>query len=418
MAKDNGVVIIGGGAIGLCTAYYLLQQGVKSTIIDKGEMGHGSSLHNAGYISPSHFVPLAAPGIISQGLRWMLNPVSPFYVKPRLDLDFIAWAWKFRNSCTQENVERAAPLLRDLSTASSALFEEMAKSNGMDFEFMKKGLLVLFRSERGRAAMMEEAGMAHKLGVGALFLERRDIQKLVPETEIRADGGLFFPDDRHITPAKWVADLTRYLEANGVQMLQNTEVKGMVVSNNGITAVRTSDGEIRGEEFVLAGGAWSPEIVRGLGLKLPVQAGKGYSITINRSNRKPLIPMILTEARVALTPMGNTFRAAGTMEIAGLDLSITQRRVEAILTAVPKYIGGFTLDDFKQGEVWAGLRPVSPDGVPFIGRFSRYNNLVVATGHAMLGITLAPVTGKIIADVISGSKPQFDMTLLHPDRFA
>jgi D-amino-acid dehydrogenase len=418
MAKDNGVVIIGGGAIGLCTAYYLLQQGVKSTIIDKGEMGHGSSLHNAGYISPSHFVPLAAPGIISQGLRWMLNPVSPFYVKPRLDLDFISWAWKFRNSCTQENVERAAPLLRDLSTASSALFEEMAKSNGMDFEFMKKGLLVLFRSERGRAAMMEEAGMAHKLGVGALFLERRDIQKLVPETEIRADGGLFFPDDRHITPAKWVADLTRYLEANGVQMLQNTEVKGMVVSNNGITAVRTSDGEIRGEEFVLAGGAWSPEIVRGLGLKLPVQAGKGYSITINRSNRKPLIPMILTEARVALTPMGNTFRAAGTMEIAGLDLSITQRRVEAILTAVPKYIGGFTLDDFKQGEVWAGLRPVSPDGVPFIGRFSRYNNLVVATGHAMLGITLAPVTGKIIADVISGSKPQFDMTLLHPDRFA
>jgi D-amino-acid dehydrogenase len=418
MAKNNSVIIIGGGAIGMCTAYYLLRNGIKATIIDKGEMGHGSSLHNAGYISPSHFVPLAAPGIIAQGLKWMLDPVGPFYVKPRLDLDFISWAWKFRNSCTHKNVERAAPLLRDLSNASSALFEEMAHVDGMDFELIKNGLLILFRSQRGRVAQLEEAELAHKLGVGALFLEKQDIQKLVPETEIRAAGGLYFPRDCHITPAKWVADLARHLEASGVRMLKHTEVKGLVSAGGRITSIKTATEELQPDEVVLAGGAWSPEIVRRLGLKLPVQAGKGYSVTIHRPDRKPLIPMILSEARVALTPMGDTFRAAGTMEIAGLDLTITQRRVQTILNAVPDYVGGFTPDDFKNGEVWAGLRPVSPDGVPFIGRFKSYLNLIAATGHAMLGITLAPVTGKIVADVIAGTSPRFEMALLNPDRFS
>jgi len=417
MQTNSRVLIIGGGAIGMCTAYYLLQQGVKATIVDKGEMGQACSLHNAGYISPSHFVPLAAPGIISQGLKWLLDPVSPFYIKPRIDLGFISWAWKFRKSCTHENVEHAAPLLRDLGNASRSLFEEMAKVEGMNFEFTPKGLLVLFCTERGRAAQLEEAEMAHKLGVGALFLEKQDVQKLVPETEIRAHGGLYFPHDSHITPAKWVADLARHLEANGVRMLRNSEVKGLVTSGKKIISVKTADEDLSADEVVLAGGAWSPEIIRPLGIKLPMQAGKGYSITIDRPYGKPLTPMILSEARVALTPMGDSFRAAGTMEIAGLDLGINQRRVQAIVNAVPGYIGGFAPEDFKDGKMWAGLRPVSPDGVPFVGRFNAYPNLIAATGHAMLGITFAPVTGKIIADVVAGRTPQFEMSLMQPDRF-
>lgn len=417
MEKGSNIVIIGGGAIGLCTAYYLLQHGIKSTVIDKGEMGHGSSLHNAGYISPSHFVPLAAPGIIAQGLKWMLDPVSPFYVKPKFDSKFISWAWKFRKSCSQENVERAAPLLRDMSHASSLLFEEMASHDGMSFDFMKKGLLILFRTERGRVAQLEEAELAHRFGVGALFMEKSDVQALVPEIEIKASGGLYFPHDRHITPAKFVAHLVRYLEANGVRLMKATEVTGFVTSGRKIESVKTAAGDIAADEIVLAGGAWSAQMARSLGIALPVQPGKGYSVTIHRPDRKPLIPMIFSEARVAITPMGDTMRFAGTMEIAGLDLSITQRRVDAILDSVPHYIGGFSQEDFKDGEVWAGLRPVSPDGVPFIGRFKRYPNLIAATGHAMIGITLAPVTGSIVADMIRGESPDFDMRLLDPDRF-
>jgi D-amino-acid dehydrogenase len=283
---------------------------------------------------------------------------------------------------------------------------------------MPKGLLILFRTERGRAAMLEETQLAHKLGVGALFLEKQDVQKLVPETDIRASGGVYFPHDCHLTPAKWVAGIARYLESQGVRMMRNAEVKRLVASGEKIVAVRTHGGELPTDEVVLAGGAWSPEIVRSLGIRLPVQAGKGYSITIDRPYGKPLIPMILSEARVALTPMGDTFRAAGTMEIAGLDLAINQRRIQAIVNALPEYIGGFVPEDFANGKTWAGLRPVTPDGVPFIGRFKAYPNLVAATGHAMLGITLAPVTGKIVSDIITQQDPGFEMSLLHPERFS
>lgn len=417
MADHHRVLIMGGGAVGMCTAYFLLKHGIRATVVDKGEMGQACSLHNAGYVSPSHFVPLAAPGIISQGLKWLLDPVSPFYIKPRVDPGFISWAWKFRKSCTRANVERTAPLLRDIGNASRALFEEMAGVDGMKFDLTSKGLLMLFRTERGRAAQMEEAELAHQLGVGALFLERSDVQNLVPEIEVRASGALYFPGDRHITPAKFVSCLARYLVANGVHLLSNTQVVRFRTGGDKIKSVVTSQGEIPVGEVVLAGGAWSPEIVKPLGLKLPVQAGKGYSITIDRPDRKPLTPMILSEARVALTPMGSTFRAAGTMEIAGIDLSINRRRVQAIVDAIPHYIGGFTSDDFATGEVWAGLRPVSPDGIPFIGRFNKYSNLIAATGHAMLGITLAPVTGMIVTDIIAGKKPQFEMALMSPDRF-
>jgi D-amino-acid dehydrogenase len=287
----------------------------------------------------------------------------------------------------------------------------------MDFSFTRKGLLMLFRTERGRAAMHEEAELAHKLGVAARFLEKSDVQSLLPETEIRADGGVYFPDDRHLTPAKFVDDLARYLEEHGVRMLKNTEVFRLVTAGNRVHSIRTGTREILVDQLVLAGGAWSPEIVRSLGIKLPVQAGKGYSVTIQRPNNKPSVPMILSEARVALTPMDDTFRVAGTMEIAGLDLGITQRRVQAMLNAVPKYIGGFMPQDFRDGEVWAGLRPVSPDGLPFIGRFATYPNMIAATGHAMLGITMANVTGSIVADLIDGKTPPFEMGLLSPDRF-
>lgn len=200
-------------------------------------------------------------------------------------------------------------------------------------------------------------------------------------------------------------------------MIPRTQVKSFVAKGGRIVSVLTSSGEMRADEFVLAGGSWSPGLVRPLGIRLLVEAGKGYSVTIRRPDRKPLIPMILSEARVALTPLGDTFRVAGTMEIAGLDVSITHRRVKAILDAVPNYIDGFEPADFREGDVWSGLRPVSPDGLPFVGRFAAYPNLVAATGHAMLGITLAPVTGKIVAELLAGKQPPFGTSLLDPDRF-
>lgn len=414
--KTN-VIIIGGGAIGLCSAYYLSKSGADVTVIDKGEFGHGSSLHNAGYVCPSHFIPLASPGIISQGLRWMLSPVSPFYIKPRLDRHFILWAWNFKKSCTERNVRRAMPLLRDLGNASLALYKEFAATKSFDFEWTPKGLLTLFRTEKGRHDCEHEAALAKELGISAALLDKASLQKLEPNVEMHADGGLFFPDDCHMTPAKFVEGLTKVLEANGVKLMRNVAVSGFTLQGERIAAVTTTHGDVAADEFVLAGGSWSPEIVKKLEVRLLVEAGKGYSVTMTRTNGKPAIPLIFSEARVAVTPMGDTIRFAGTMEIAGLDLSITRRRVDAILNAIPDYIGGFEKSDFARAEPWAGLRPVSPDGLPYIGRFRAHPNLIAATGHAMIGISLAPVTGKIVSEIVAGNASTFDLSLLNPDRF-
>jgi D-amino-acid dehydrogenase len=442
--KTN-VIIIGGGAIGLCSAYYLHKAGASVTVIDKGEFGHGSSLHNAGYVCPSHFIPLASPGIIAKGLKWMLSPTSPFYIKPRFDSDFISWAWKFRQSCTQENVKRAMPLLRDLGNASLDLYREfvamsdrtlnessMARpvgsprpsEKGFDFEWKEKGLLTLYRTEGGRHHCEEEAELAAKLGIEAKLYDNAGLQSLEPNVEMRAGGGLYFPGDCHMTPAKFVVGLAKYLEANGVKLIKNKTVLGFVrrtpfgeVRGNRIVEVKTSDGNLMADEFVLAGGSWSPTIAKELGIKLLIQAGKGYSVTIDRKDRKPEIPFILSEARVAVTPMGDTIRFAGTMEIAGLNTSITRRRVDAILNSLQHYFGGFEKSDFDGVEPWAGLRPVSPDGLPYVGRFKSYPNLIAATGHAMVGISLATVTGKLVSEIATNMNPSIDISLLSPDRF-
>jgi D-amino-acid dehydrogenase len=195
-------------------------------------------------------------------------------------------------------------------------------------------------------------------------------------------------------------------------------VSGFKVQGNRVVEATMSSGSLKADEFVLAGGSWSPKIVRSLGIRLPMEAGKGYSITYECKDGKPRIPLILTEARVAVTPMGNTLRFAGTMEIAGLDLSITKRRVDAILLSLKNYFGGFDNLRASEGDVWAGLRPVSPDGLPYIGRFKSYSNLIAATGHAMIGVSLAPVTGKLVAEIATNEMPSFDLSLLNPDRFS
>jgi D-amino-acid dehydrogenase len=200
--------------------------------------------------------------------------------------------------------------------------------------------------------------------------------------------------------------------------LKNVTVSGFKVQGNRIVEAETTNGNLRADEFVLAGGSWSPHIVRSLGIKLPMQAGKGYSITYAQKANKPLIPFILTEARVAVTSMGDSIRFAGTMEIAGLGLSITQRRVDAILDSLKNYFGGFDNLNASDGDVWAGLRPVSPDGLPYIGRFKSHSNLIAATGHAMIGISLATVTGKLVSEIARGAKPSIDLSLLKPDRFS
>jgi D-amino-acid dehydrogenase len=415
----KSILIVGGGVIGLSTAYYCLQKGHRVTIVERGAPSHNCCCQgNAGMIVPSHFVPLAAPGMVSLGLRMMWNPESPFYIKPRLSADLLSWAWKFYQASNAEHVRRSAPLLRDLSLASRQCFEELSEIPGNDFGLVKKGLLMLCKTEHALHEESKTAETANALGIPAEVLSPEQTAKLDPGIKMDIVGSVYFPKDCHLSPHLFTAGLTRLVENAGGQFCWNTAVTGWRKNPEGIEAVETSHGPIQADEYVIAGGSWSPEVVRGLDVKLPMQPGKGYSVTLQKPRKLPAICSILTEARVAVTPMGSTLRFGGTMEMAGMDDSINPVRVQGIIKSAPKYFPELSVEDFDDLPAWSGFRPCSPDGLPYLGRFPKYQNLSAATGHSMMGLSLGPITGKLMAQILSDEKPGLDIGLLNPARYS
>ena len=413
------MLIAGGGVIGLCAALYCAQRGWRVTIVERNaERRDGCSFENTGMLVPSHFVPLAAPGMVALGLKWMWNPAAPFYVRPRASWELVDWALKFWRAASAAHVQRAAPLLRDLSLASQACYEELAAGQE-DFGLRKRGLLMLCRSAHGLEEETKVAAQARALGIAAEVLDARCAAALEPGIRMDIAGAVHYPGDGNLAPDRLMAGLQRRLAAAGTQFVFQKEISGWRRDGGRtIRAARLESGEeIEADEFVLCAGSWSPGLSRGLGLKLPMQAGKGYSLTLPRPRQSPKVCAMLTEARVAVSPMGAGLRFGGTMELSGLNEDIAQERVRGIIDAVPRYYPELRTEDFADIRPWRGLRPCSPDGLPYLGRSAQIPNLVVATGHAMLGVSLGPVSGQLVAQMISGEKPGFDLTLLSPDRY-
>ena len=417
MSEEAEILIVGGGAIGVCSAYYLNALGRDVALVDKGDICSGCSYGNGGLVVPSHSIPLSAPGVVSQSLKWMLNPESPFYIKPRLDRDLISWLWHFYRACNEKHVVRATPVIRAMNMASVALFEEMASLDGMDFGFEKKGTITAYRTERGLAKAVKDARFLSEMGVETRVLDADEIVALNPGIRIRVIGGIFFPEDAHLVPHRFVRGLAEYVGGKGVRIHRETEVLGFEISRGRVVAAKTTRGDFRAEHIILASGSWSPMIAKDLRINLPIQPAKGYSITFKRPDVCPTMPFSLGEAKVGITPMGDMLRFAGTLELAGLDFSINQRRVQAILKAVPEYFPDLNPDYLDMIEIWCGLRPCTPDGVPFLGRAPGVENVIVAAGHAMIGISLGPVTGKLVAELISDEVPSIDLSALKVDRF-
>lgn len=409
------VTILGAGVIGLCTALYCARRGMTVTVIErKPQQRDGCSFGNAGMIVPSHFIPLAAPGMVKLGLKWMWNPESPFYIKLRLDTDLLSWGLHFWKAATKSRVDAAAPVLRDLSLLSRQSFEEI----GLDFGLVKKGLLMLCKKQQTLDEEAHMAGQARALGIPAEVLDARATAALDPAVTMDVCGSVYFPKDCHLSPGRFIAALEAELVRLGVTLLWETEVNGFEMEGQALRAVRTSMGPVDSQEVVLCSGVWSAELAKSLGLKIPMQAGKGYSVTLQNPKQLPDLCSICTEARLAVTPMDGALRVGGTMEMAGVDESITQRRVRGITRAFPQYFPAFNERDFADIKPWSGLRPVSPDGMPYIGRTQRWKNLTVATGHAMMGLSLAPATGTIVSSLLAGEKSPVTLDLLSPDRFA
>ncbi len=413
------IVIAGGGVIGLCTAYYAAKRGHRVSLFDRAaETDLGCSYVNAGMITPSHFVPLAAPGAIRLALKWMWNPESPFYMKPRLDARLIDWAWKFRGAATAEHVRKSAPLLLQLNLSSRQCFETLASEWGGAFDLTPKGILMICNTDEGLAHETATADMGRGLGLPVDTLDAKQLASMEPGLAIRAAGAIYFPKDAYLTPRRFMSALIQRVRELGVDLCWNSAVTGWHASDGRVNAVMTARGAVHGDEFVICGGAWSPALARSMKLRLPMQAGKGYSLTLTQPKKLPEHAMILSEARVAVTPMGSALRFGGTMEITEPDLSINPARVRGIVKAVPKYLPDFSADDFRDIDAAAGLRPCSPDGLPYIGRFESFANLSVATGHAMMGLSLGPITGKLMSEVLSGERPSIPLELLSPDRYA
>ncbi len=404
------VTIIGGGIIGLSSAYYLQRAGWDVTVIDKEDFLDNCSYGNAGYVCPSHFIPLAAPGIIKQGLKWMLNSKSPFYVKPTLSKALFDWGFKFMKSATAEHVEKSAVPLRDIALLSQQEYEIWTKEVGFDFAYEHKGLLEIFQTEANAEHAKHTVEKAHKLGLDAELLNYDQMQALEPHTKINGLGAIFFKCDGHLYPNKLMKGLILKLKELGVKLLPKQEAVRFEKKANSVTKVITADQSFETDHVVVATGSWSREVAALLDVRIPLMPGRGYSVTLENSPYKVNYPSILVEGRVAITPMdGNKIRFGGTMEVVSTNTPPRYNRVEGILNAVKSFYPEFNISMPSNDKIWYGYRPCSADGLPYIGKTSKWGNVTIATGHSMLGLSLGAGTGKLVTELVNETATSIDL---------
>lgn len=418
MSKEEHVIVVGAGIAGLASAYYLNKNGYEVTVVEKSDGRDNCSYGNAGMVVPSHIVPLASPGIISQGLRWMFKAESPFYIKPRLDKELLSWGWKFKRASTERHVEEAGPVLRDMLLKNRQLLIDLEEEESLDFGYQRNGLFMLCKTQKGLEEEIEVTEKAKALGIPAEVLSAEEVRKMEPNIEMDIIGATYFPKDAHLHPGSLMNQLKTLLKERGVQFIFDTKVTGIADNSGQVKGVITADNEeIEGTKVVLCPGAWTSALVSKLNLSLPMQAGKGYSITLQNPGSLPNICALLAEAKVSMTPMQGKMRFGGTMEIVGLDQSITPAKIKALKKSVVRYFPEYSMEDLNDRDVWVGLRPCSPDGLPYVGKVDRYENLYVSTGHAMMGVSLSFSSGELISQLISEGLAELSHPLIDPNRY-
>jgi D-amino-acid dehydrogenase len=412
------VVIAGGGVIGLNTAYYLRRAGHEVTVIEKNNFTDGCSYGNMGYISPSHFIPLATPGIIAQGLRWMLSASSPFYIQPRLSLDLIRWGLTFWKKANAKNVEQNAPHLNNLLQLTRELMKDLKRDLPQPFDMTEKGCWMLWKNEKTGDHEKHLSEQANQYGLKTIICTPQQVQEYETQVETNVAGGVLYLDDCHVNPGKFMQLLYSQLQKMGVKFWLNTTVTGFETANGKVNTVITDRADIPCGELVIANGSWLGEISKLLGIKILMQPGKGYSMEYNGLANNLQYPSILVDDRTATTPIGHWLRIGGTMELSGHSDTILPKRVQSIHEAFKKYYPAMNLPQPDMHKVWYGYRPVSPDGMPYIGRHRAFNNLIYAGGHAMLGVSAAAGTGLLVKEIIGGEQPSIALPAFDPARFS
>jgi D-amino-acid dehydrogenase len=411
------VTIVGAGIVGLCAAYALEREGYAVTVIERGGRDRdGASFGNAGIVVPSHVVPLAAPGVVLQGLRWLTDPRSPFYLQPSLSPALLAWAWRFWRSCTAAHVAHSAPALLALNLRSRILYEEMVRdlsaATGAPLPFERRGLLMLCHSEAGLAEEAHVAELGRTLGLDARVLSAAATRALEPEIDLDIVGAVHVPEDANLDPGAFMRALQSTLVARGVRFEFGREVIGLEVFGDRVRSLSHHNAADRLDprreavgHLVIASGSWSARFNRPLGVRLQLQPGKGYSVTLADPSQRLRGAAILSEARAAASNVGGRLRIGGTLEIAGFRPGVRPHRIEGIKDAAQRYFPALGRRELDAGELWWGYRPCSPDGLPYLGNAPHQRNVTIASGHSMLGMSSGPATGELVAALVTGRTP-------------
>ena len=410
-------IVIGGGGIGVASAFYLNRSGWEVTLVDKGELGHGCSYGNSCLIVPSHSDPIPGPGVIGQALRWMGRRDSPFYVRPRLDPSLLHFFWQFRRYCKASAAERGFRALLSLSRRSLELFEELIEHGDAKFFFERQGLLEVFHSDAELEHGRRVQDIQTSEGFTSKTLTREEALALEPALSPTIRGALFTEGEAHGFSYGYVRSLAATLETCGTRFITGRAVSRVLVDNATVrgVAVEGPEEELTADKVILAAGSWSGGLAQSIGIDIPMQPAKGYSCTIDTYDGAPALPIINKQRRVIVTPLDSRLRFGGTLELTGFDQTIHGARYDAVVRGGREVLK--TPPPMKNEEPWCGLRPVTPDGLPIIDRAGEIDGLIVATGHAMLGFTQSPMTGKLVAELANGDEPSLSLEPFRLDRF-
>lgn len=410
------VVVVGGGVIGAACAHYLLEQGFAVTVVEQGAFGSGCSRANCGFICPSHVLPLAGPGALRAALAALLRPGAPFSIRPRLDVELWRWLIAFRKRCNKPAMLSAGKAIQSLLDSSRRLYDELFDRRLLDAEHQRRGLLFVLKSPKA----MEHFAAVDRLtreefGVAARRLESDALVGFEPALVEGLAGGWHYEGDSHLRPDRLLTSWRRSLEQQKAVILEQTAMLGLESRGRRARGVETSGGTIPAAAVVVAAGAWTPQLSRSLGRRLPIQPGKGYSLTMQRPAICPTTPLLFEEHRVAVTPMESGFRLGSIMEFSGYDDSLPLRKLQLLRDGAKHYLR----EPLGAGEQapWCGWRPMTPDSLPIIGRMPGWENVFVAAGHNMLGVSMAPATGKLIAELVAGEPSHLDPTPYSAERF-
>jgi D-amino-acid dehydrogenase len=408
------VVVVGGGAVGVCCAYALAKAGRSVLLLERGEVCSGSSWGNSGLLTTSACAPEAAPGVMAQAARWMLDRDGPIRMRPRLDPRFLRWIWRFRNYCTADAARRGTTFLRDRVRENIRLVEDMARETTHDFALRKNGLLVLFTTEQGLAEGLDDGGALADLGIPSAVLDPAGVRELEPAVTGAVVGAVRYPEDAHLDPGEFVSAAAGLARSHGARIEERRPVLRFHGSHR-VEAIEIADAMIRPQLVVLASGAWAPVLAKGVGVSMLIEPGKGFSVTYDAGSEVFARPLRLWEIRTVVSSMRANVRVTSKLDLVGLDTRVHERRARASATRAARYVG--LPPGVDHAKAWAGLRPLTPDGLPLIGRSRTVDNLVLATGHGHLGISLGLITGQTVARIAAGDGPAFDPEPVRPERF-